>query len=208
MTEKFTQQSPYVYADNNPVRYIDYMGMNAREEVDGEDDDEEEKKYNWIDYLISYYQSRGYDVETLDDVQSVIDETKEEFSDWGIKQEDVDFAGNVVSGFSTIFGSAAHLSDLSNIGRKFGIAGTAANLLTYGHAEWTEQAEPSHRLDATITTGILGLTIFPPSTKIGVTAGVIYGGVRLIGGQWIDQEFNKWYYNKYKDNSEINKKKP
>lgn len=29
LAEKFSHQSSFVYADNNPVRFIDYMGMNA-----------------------------------------------------------------------------------------------------------------------------------------------------------------------------------
>ena len=75
LAEMFTHQSPYVYADNNPVRYIDYMGMNAEEKDDKEDEEEEP-----LPWYIRYYQNLGYDVETFEDVQSVVDKMMNEDS--------------------------------------------------------------------------------------------------------------------------------
>lgn len=43
--EKYDNQSPYLYAHNNPVRYTDYLGLGAEDEVDkGKNKEDEEKK--------------------------------------------------------------------------------------------------------------------------------------------------------------------
>ena len=47
LTENFSNQSGYLYAYNNPVRFTDYLGMNAVDEVDKEKEEkkkEEQKK--------------------------------------------------------------------------------------------------------------------------------------------------------------------
>lgn len=33
LTEYFPFQSPFVYANNNPIRYIDFLGLNAKDPV-------------------------------------------------------------------------------------------------------------------------------------------------------------------------------
>ena len=69
MAESFNNQSPYLYADNNPVRYIDYMGMNAEEK-----DDEKEKRNRTEQIILDYYKNLGYDVNNLEDVNKLIDQ--------------------------------------------------------------------------------------------------------------------------------------
>ena len=71
--EKYTFQSPYLYAYNNPIRYTDMLGLGANDEV--EDDEEEEEKPD-EQKLIEYYQNLGYDVNNFDDVKNVVDEAK------------------------------------------------------------------------------------------------------------------------------------
>jgi len=43
LAEKFPHQSPFVYANNNPIRYIDFMGMNATD-TNKEDDEEAQRR--------------------------------------------------------------------------------------------------------------------------------------------------------------------
>ena len=46
--EKYDNQSPYLYAHNNPIRYADYLGLGAEDQVDKKEEEakkkEEEKK--------------------------------------------------------------------------------------------------------------------------------------------------------------------
>ncbi|WP_430936510.1 DUF6443 domain-containing protein [Saccharicrinis sp. 156] len=49
---KYNSQSPYLYAYNNPIRYTDYLGLGANDEVDNDDeegDEEDEGEDNEID---------------------------------------------------------------------------------------------------------------------------------------------------------------
>ncbi|TCO10510.1 RHS repeat-associated core domain-containing protein [Natronoflexus pectinivorans] len=71
LAEKFQQQTPFAYADNNPVRFIDFMGMNAHDPNNSDDEDEEEKATN--QRLQEYYQNLGYNVRNNDDIK-VVDE--------------------------------------------------------------------------------------------------------------------------------------
>jgi hypothetical protein len=113
----------------------------------------------------------------------------------GFKQEAVDFASDIVGNFSTIIGGAAHYSDMIKTAGKVGVVGEIATTLSYGHALWTNQAQPSHHLDAVITGSLLTLSAIPLTAPFGVTAGFIYGGARLVGGEAFDQWFNKQFSN-------------
>jgi RHS repeat-associated protein len=46
MAETFNNQSPYLYAYNNPVRFTDYMGMNAEDKVKEEEQDPPPEQQN------------------------------------------------------------------------------------------------------------------------------------------------------------------
>lgn len=111
----------------------------------------------------------------------------------GFNQENVDFTAAVVGTLTTVFGGASHYSDFTKAAGKVGVVGNIVSGLSYGNALWTHQAKPSHHLDAAITGTILGLTLFPGTTWIGIPAGFIYGGLRIVFGAAIDQELNNHY---------------
>jgi len=55
LAEKFSHQSSFVYADNNPIRFIDFMGMNA----DGYTIDEEGLVERVDDTGLCSFQGKG-----------------------------------------------------------------------------------------------------------------------------------------------------
>ena len=111
----------------------------------------------------------------------------------GFNQENVDFAGAAAGGLTTVFGAAAHYSDMVKAVGKIGVAGNIISAGAYIHAYTTNQVKPSHHLDAAITGGILTLSAIPLTAPFGITAGFIYGGTRLIGGEAFDNWFNSQF---------------
>ena len=111
----------------------------------------------------------------------------------GFNQNNIDFAGDVAGGLTTVFEAASYLSDFFVVARRIGVAGYVATGMVYTHALATGQAKPSHHLDVAITGTLLTLSVFPVTAPIGVTAGFIYGGARLIGGEVFDNWYNSQY---------------
>ena len=108
-------------------------------------------------------------------------------------QVNVDFAGDVGGGLTTVFGAAAHYSDLVKAAKNIGTIGTAISAGAYLNAISTGQAKPAHHLDAAITGTLLSLSVFPLTAPFAITAGFIYGGTRLIGGEAFDNWFNSQF---------------
>ena len=44
LVEDYSNQSPFLYAYNNPIRYTDFLGMGAEDEVDEKENNDKEKK--------------------------------------------------------------------------------------------------------------------------------------------------------------------
>ena len=66
LAENYSFQSPFLYAYNNPIRYTDYLGLGANDEVEEDEEKTDNQK------LIEYYQNLGYDVNSIDDVQEIV----------------------------------------------------------------------------------------------------------------------------------------
>ena len=111
----------------------------------------------------------------------------------GFNQEDVDFAGAVGGGLTTVFEAASHYSDFVKAAGKIGVVGNVITGATYGHALVTGQAKPAHHLDAAVAGTLLILALNPATAPFAITAGFIYGGSRLIGGEAFDNWFNNQF---------------
>jgi hypothetical protein len=115
----------------------------------------------------------------------------------GFNQGNVDFAGSVGGGLTTVFGAASHYSGFIKAAGKIGGIGNAVTGLTYGHAVLTHQAKPAHHLDAAVTGALIvgGLVsiVVPPVAPYVIGIGFGYGGGRLVGGEAFDNWFNSQF---------------
>ncbi len=95
MAEKFTYQSPYVYAANNPIRYIDVLGLYAGESGSWEsgDDDFDEVLAYWG---ISSNNDDNSSEEDTDDVSRLKEKAKTD--PWGTAGEFYGMAASITGG--------------------------------------------------------------------------------------------------------------
>lgn len=113
---------------------------------------------------------------------------KSEFQ--GYNQSQVDLITGSANGFTTVFGVSAQYSNFAKIASRVGVIGNVVSGAGYLHAVVTNQAKPSHHLDAAVTAIVIALSINPLTAPVGVVTGIIYGGARLIGGEAFDNWFN------------------
>jgi RHS repeat-associated protein len=202
--------SPFRYGFNNPVMFVDPGGMfedwyqdennNIRffENESKESLDADGRRYSricdacdvFVDNKLHYASGKGELFRYLDEV-TVNNAANTGFQ--GFDQDKVDFTGSITGGVATLFGTAAHYSDYTKAARNIGIVGNVVSGVAYGNALFTGQAKPSHHLDASITVGLIGLSLNPFTAPVGITAGFIYGGARIIGGEAFDQWFNSQF---------------
>lgn len=112
----------------------------------------------------------------------------------GFNQDEVDFWGTVGGGFSTIFGTSAQYSNMIKGASRFGVVGAFVSGGVYANAVASNQAKTSHHVDAVLTGTFLILSSNPLTASFGIPMGLAYGGIRLIGGTYIDNIINERFY--------------
>ncbi|NOY49659.1 MAG: RHS repeat-associated core domain-containing protein [Chlorobi bacterium] len=88
LAEKYSFQSPFIYGANNPIRFIDFMGMNADDDVDEED--QQNNANNTIeseeDLIAAIYDYLSKEISNgVEGIVSDISEAFEGFGDLDIK---------------------------------------------------------------------------------------------------------------------------
>ena len=107
-----------------------------------------------------------------------------------LDQEKVDLAAGSVAGVGTIFEAATKHGDMLKASRNIGIAGTIVSAGAYINAVSTGQAKTSHHVDAAISATLLTLTAIPVTAPFAAPAALIYGGIRIVAGEAIDNWIN------------------
>ena len=77
LTENYNNQSSYLYAYNNPIRFTDYRGLGGQDEVKDEDDDEEDE----LEKLLRLIRERNIEYKEYDD--SNVDQAIADFDNAG-----------------------------------------------------------------------------------------------------------------------------
>lgn len=113
------------------------------------------------------------------------------FERFGYNQEDVDFFGAVGGGLSTLFGTSAQYSGFLKGASRFGAIGALVSGGVYANAIVSNQVTTAHHVDIVITGVLLPLATFPLTSGFGIPVAFVYGGIRLVGGGWIDAKINK-----------------
>jgi RHS repeat-associated protein len=113
LAEDYDNQSPYLYAHNNPVRFTDYLGMGAQDEVDKDKDkkkkDEEAKKKE---------EEKKKEAEKKAEESKKKEEKKEEFK-FELSEEDQEAIMNLIQGGGV----------LKKVGKEIIVGAEAAKLL-------------------------------------------------------------------------------
>ena len=114
MAEKFDQQSSYAYALNNPVRYTDYLGLGAEDQVDKDKEkdkkkkEEEDKKKKEEEQKKEAEKKKEQEKKDKEKKENA-NESEENTETTDAEKEDVDPSGKIMTG--TLIACGAMLAD-------------------------------------------------------------------------------------------------